>query len=150
MSRIRDVIPIGSLILGIVAAVLLYKADPAVPSIGYPANLVGIAFVALGILLVARSIAIFVKRKTDIRPGGSPTTLITDGPYRYTRNPIYTGNMLILFGVCLLIGTLLPFVVIPAYFVVVSTLVIPFEEQKLTATFGGAYTEYQAKVGRWM
>lgn len=105
--------------------------------------------IVFAIFLFGWSVSRFMKYKTDIRPVGAPSTLMTSGPYAYSRNPIYAANIIVLLGVCLLLGSLLPFVVILVYIAIVRTFVIPFEEQKLTETFGNAYRDYQARVGRW-
>ena len=150
ISSIRNAIPIGSLVLGIIIAIVLHLYVPTVGIIEYPITLLGIVIIVLGILLFAWSVSRFIKYKTDIRPAGAPSTLMTSGPYAYSRNPIYSANILVLLGVCVLLGSLLPFIVIPLYITIVSTLVIPFEELRLRETFGNTYKDYQAHVGRWI
>lgn len=146
----RNLIPIGSLTLCIIAAILLHVYAPIKIIIFYPWTLIGIGGIGLGILQFISAASLFVKHKTDIRPSGRPSRLIDTGPYRYSRNPIYVANIMVLTGVCVLLGSASPFIVIPIYFSVVNTFVVPFEEATLGTIFTEQYTEYAKRVRRWL
>jgi protein-S-isoprenylcysteine O-methyltransferase Ste14 len=149
MTSLRNIIPLGSLCGGIILALALHSVSPIVKIIEAPVTYLGIPIILLGIALMGSGIRTIQGHKTDILPGGSPTVLVVSGPYRYTRNPIYLGMITILTGVCILLGTLSPFIVVPIFFTIVRIAVIPYEERKLTTTFGEAYREYQKRVRRW-
>ena len=78
-----------------------------------------------------------------------PSSLITYGPYTYTRNPLYVGEMALWLGWAILFGSpvvLLVIIVLTA----VIILVVPWEERVLARQFGETYREYQARVPRWL
>lgn len=93
----------------------------------------------------------FAENKTEIIPT-SPTNkvLVTDGIYKYTRNPMYVGMITSLIGIAFIVGTLPMFVAVFAQFVVLNFLFIPFEEKKLSNIFGDQYNSYKLKVRRWV
>ena len=73
-----------------------------------------------------------------------------DGPFRFTRNPIYLGMVLLLSGAAVGLGSLSPWFVIPPFILAIAFDVIPAEEAMLTETFGDAYRAYQSRVRRWI
>ncbi|MSR68017.1 isoprenylcysteine carboxylmethyltransferase family protein [Candidatus Peribacteria bacterium] len=150
MSSFRNIIPIGSLILGIILAVTLHFNFPLQTVISEPWTLLGIPLIVFGILQFGFSVSHFVRHKTDIRPSGKPTSLIMSGPFRYTRNPIYLANIIVLLGVCLLLGSVASFIVIPLYFIIVNSFIVPFEEEMLVSVFTERYQEYKKRVRRWL
>jgi len=107
-------------------------------------------FVAsFGFTLYASSL--FKKENTEILPT-SPTNrvLITYGPYKFTRNPMYLGMVGTLLGVGLMVGTLPAYLIALAQFLVLNFVHIPFEEAKLVRIFGEQYLAYKKKVRRWI
>lgn len=148
MLSIRNYIPLGSLVLGIILELLLHWWMPVARII--PMRITGILIIGLGIFLMVTGVRTILRHKTDIRPGGTPSTLVTSGPYQYTRNPIYLGNVTILLGVAVLLGSLTPFIAIPLYLLIVATIIIPFEERRLAAIFGTDYEHYRQRVRRWL
>jgi protein-S-isoprenylcysteine O-methyltransferase Ste14 len=110
----------------------------------------GFVSVVVGIGFAFSALGIFKKTKTTTVPHETPSTLVTSGPYRFTRNPMYVGLTLIYLGVA---GTRLeiwPAIVLPLLLAYVNFVVIPVEEQSLRGVFGDAYQEYGARVGRWL
>ncbi len=78
-----------------------------------------------------------------------PSFLITYGPYAYTRNPLYLGEMALWLGWAILFGSpvvLLAIVVLAVWI----NLVVPWEERVLARQFGETYRQYQARVPRWL
>jgi protein-S-isoprenylcysteine O-methyltransferase Ste14 len=92
----------------------------------------------------------FKERKVAICPTASTSHLITDGIYRFTRNPMYLGMVTMLGGVAVFFGTLPFYVVTIVYFVLMDRLFCLYEEKKLVATFGRDYASYRSKVRRWL
>lgn len=106
--------------------------------------------IAVGINLPVLALRLFERRDTTHDPHGMPTALVTDGLFRYTRNPMYLGVTSFLTGIALLMGTL-PFYLVPLAFALTMHLVfIPREERRLTHLFGDAYTNYTRQVRRWL
>ena len=75
---------------------------------------------------------------------------MTGGPYRFTRNPMYLGLVVLAVGIAVWVGTW-PLVIAPlAVFATANWVHIPFEEAKMRRQFGADYDGYVARVRRWM
>jgi protein-S-isoprenylcysteine O-methyltransferase Ste14 len=92
----------------------------------------------------------FSRLGTPIHPFQRSTRLLTDGLYRYTRNPMYVGMMLILVGLSLILGTLGTVLVIPVFAWLIERNFIVVEERALEQAFGERYREYRRRVRRWL
>lgn len=130
-------------------AYLVHLAGPTPPLLPSPWNLAGLAPVVGGVALAAAAGGRFRTRATTVHPWRVPSALVIEGPYAWTRNPMYLGLALGTLGLALLVGTA-PMLLAPALFVLaMDRYVIPWEERTLEATFGEAYQRYKARVGRW-
>ena len=87
---------------------------------------------------------------TAIHPLARSSFLVRSGPFRFSRNPIYLGMVLILSGAALALGSATPWLIIPVFIGVLAQQVIAGEERKLTAEFGAEYLEYCTRVRRWL
>jgi protein-S-isoprenylcysteine O-methyltransferase Ste14 len=76
--------------------------------------------------------------------------IVTGGPYRYTRNPIYLGFALVYAGVSLIARAPWPLFLLPAALARVSKDVVRLEEEYLERRFGDTYREYKVRVRRWV
>ncbi len=76
--------------------------------------------------------------------------LVTSGIYRFTRNPIYLGDALILAGVVFWLGNAFSLLVIAAFVVFLDQVQITTEEKALQGVFGEDYTDYRARTRRWV
>jgi protein-S-isoprenylcysteine O-methyltransferase Ste14 len=110
----------------------------------------GAIFFTLGLALDLWSIATLRRHRTTVLPHAGASALVTTGPYRFSRNPIYLGNTLALVGLAMMLrwGWLL--LLVPVTVTAVSWLAISREEQHLAKRFGTQWTEYQEKVRRWL
>jgi len=110
----------------------------------------GIVFLA-GFALTLNASRWFAQEKTEILPT-SPTNrvLVTQGPYRRTRNPMYLGMVVSLLGIAIWLGTLPMFLAALADFLVLNFVFIPFEEEKMARQFGASFEAYKQKVRRWL
>ena len=116
-----------------------------------------VAGVPLGWLLVGVGLALFGwtlstlhRHRTTVNPYRGASELCTDGPFRFSRNPIYLGDWFILTGVSLLLNTLWPLLFAPLIWLMLRYGVIRHEEAHLEARFGDAYRDYKARVRRWL
>ncbi|CAG0954459.1 protein-S-isoprenylcysteine O-methyltransferase [Myxococcaceae bacterium] len=130
--------------------VLLHFALPLGRWLDPPLTWIGLLPLGIGIGLLLGSSLLFRKRETTIVPFRESSALLTEGPYRYTRNPIYLGMLVALAGVAMLLGTRTPLLVIPLFFVLITNQFIVNEEAMLEERFGEAYDEYRRKVRRWI
>ena len=112
--------------------------------------LVGLGLIGLGFLLAFNSIARFVRAKTGVVPFSESTTLITEGFYKYTRNPMYVGMNSFLLGLMLILKNPLNIFFLIIFFFVVRNMFVLKEEVQMEETFGEDYLTYKRKVRRWL
>lgn len=104
---------------------------------------------AAGLSLFAWTLWTFRCHRTTVNPYAGAAALCTGGPFRYSRNPIYVGDWLLMAGAALLLNTLWPWVFAPLVWFAIRYGVIRHEEAHLEAKFGDAYRAYRARVRRW-
>src|SRR4051812_29927348 len=137
-------------VLPILAAIPLERFYPTMLAAGAVRWISGGLFVGLGMAL---DIAGFV---TQRRAGTSPipirptTRIVSDGVYRYTRNPMYVGFALCTLGIAILCDSLWMVAVVPIGLVLTNVLIVTREERYLERKFGDEYREYQRQVRRWL
>jgi protein-S-isoprenylcysteine O-methyltransferase Ste14 len=85
-----------------------------------------------------------------LKPFSRSTALVIEGPFRFTRNPMYLGLAVILVGVALALEALTPFFVIPVFVAIITVGFIVPEETMLKERFGDQYAAFQARVRRWL
>jgi len=115
-----------------------------------PARLLGAS-----LIVGSGAVAIPAKRAmrragTNINPNLPATAVVTDGPFRFTRNPLYLSLAALYAGIALLINAVWPLVWLVPLMMVVHWGVVRREERYLEAKFGDAYRAYQARVRRWI
>jgi len=117
----------------------------------------GVAGKALAWLLMGLALALFAwtlgtfwRHRTTVNPFKAASSLCTGGPFRFSRNPIYLGDWLLLIAVCLLLHTFWPVLFAPLIWAAVRFGVIANEERHLEARFGPSYREYKSRVRRWI
>lgn len=115
-----------------------------------PARIIGLGIGAGGIALMAWSILTMARARTNILPHRAADVLVTSGPFRRFRNPIYLADTMILLGLAEVTRNVW-FVAAAAVFVVAVTwLAILPEERHLEARFGDDYRKYKARSRRWI
>jgi protein-S-isoprenylcysteine O-methyltransferase Ste14 len=113
-------------------------------------TILGAAILAVGLALDLAGVAAVITHRTTIVPHRTVATLITDGVYRVSRNPMYTGLAIMVGGGALLAGTWWPLLLLPLAILAVTKLAIQPEEAYLTEHFDSRYTDYQREVRRWL
>ena len=104
----------------------------------------------LALALFAWAIVTMTRAGSNVPTNRPTTTIVENGPYRFTRNPMYLGMAGILLGVAIYAGSLTPFIVIPAFMGLIAERFIAPEEEMLEKAFGQAYAGYKARVRRWL
>ena len=104
----------------------------------------------LGLGLMAWAFLTFRRHRTTVNPYRGANTLCTGGPFRFSRNPIYLGDWLVLGAAALWMGSLWPLVFAPLIWLILRHGVIRHEEAHLEARFGEEYREYSRRVRRWL
>lgn len=92
----------------------------------------------------------FRRAETTLRPLGLPAVLVEDGPYRVGRNPMYLGMALAMAGLAVALGAPTLLLATGAFVAIVGRFHVRHEEAVLRATFGGWYSDYAARVRRWL
>lgn len=92
----------------------------------------------------------FERARTPINPSAPSQALVTDGPYRLTRNPGYLGMAVLYAGIAMVANAPWALVPLPAAIAVVDRGVIAREEGYLERKFGAPYAEYRRRVRRWL
>ncbi len=103
-----------------------------------------------GIWLVAAAVSQMMKAHTTPDPHQPTTALVTGGPYRLTRNPIYLGFFLIYMGFTLLAGILWGLLLSPFLLWTITNAAIHAEEVYLEKKFEERYASYKSRVRRWI
>ena len=114
------------------------------------ARWVGLLPVAAGGVLGAWALKLFHAKGTTYEPFGTPTSLVAAGPYRYTRNPMYLGVLLMLTGIALLSGRLTLLAAPLGFLATMNGVQIPREERLLDREFGESFRLYRQRVRRWL
>lgn len=123
---------------------------PVLDLIRPPYSYAGIAVLISGLCLSLIGVYLFRKAETPVMPFERSTTLVVEGLFGLSRNPMYLGLVIILVGAAILLGTLTPFLVIPVFVFIIREGYIKYEEQLLEELFGETYREYKRKVRRWL
>ena len=134
-------------------AVILEALVPLGPGLGggsIRTTALGIGFLLAGGALVFVAARTFQRAGTNLPTWKPVLALVEEGPYRYTRNPIYIGLLLFYFGLTTLLTSVWALLFMPIVLAVIHYGVVLREETFLTKKFGAAYTSFQARVPRWL
>ena len=134
----------------IIAGLLLGRIIPVLANMPSTLKNIGLGLAFVGFLFGVGAFLEFRKAHTTLDPHGSVTSLVKSGIYRYTRNPIYFGFLLMVIGFPLVYGSLWGLVMAPFFMMTLSRLVIEKEEAYLEKKFNGEYADYASRVRRWL
>ncbi len=144
------VTPDGYFAISIVSAVLVDTVFPVATTVRYPYSLAGILLIIMGIVIVLVTNTLLLKEKTSVKPFENPRILVTSGPFRWSRNPIYLGMAIALLGIAVILGSLSPFIFPMLFVIMIDQSIIPMEERNLERAFGKEYLDYKATARRWL
>ena len=148
--RTKKIMPTTILLVTLLLTIALHFIWPINKFIPLPWNLLGVIPLASGIWINLVADRAFHQAQTTVKPFIESNTLITDGSFRISRNPMYLGFVSILLGVAVLLGSLTPFLMIPIFALLIQRVYIRVEEQMLEAKFGEQWENYQKRVRRWL
>ena len=120
------------------------------PDIALASTIAGGVLFALGALIAGSALVIFRRARTTTVPGQTSAKLVTWGPYRFTRNPMYVGLTLAYLGEAGMLKQIWPIILLPLTLAYVNWTVIPLEEARLQEVFQHDYEQYRARVRRWL
>jgi protein-S-isoprenylcysteine O-methyltransferase Ste14 len=113
-------------------------------------NLLGLIFLISGVMMNLIGDKAFKQARTTIKPFEESSSLVTNGVFQISRNPMYLGFVLILTGIAILLRTLSPYLVIFVFVAVIDKTFVRVEERMLVEKFGVSWKQYQSKTRRWL
>ena len=119
------------------------------PPGGWPLPM-GLGFIVAGVLLAVSGFRVMGRAGTNVNPYEPSTALVTEGPFRFTRNPLYLALTLLYTGIAFLLNTLWPTLLLPIVIGIMRWGVIDREERYLAQKFGDLYLQYRQRVRRWI
>ena len=143
---IFSIVLVGGFVLG--AIINVFIPLPVWPSVW--TQVVGVLPLAVGALLLLSARNAFRRHETPTEPWEPSVTLVQDGPYRFSRNPIYLSVATIFLGVALIDNSVLLLVDLALVLILLDRTQIPHEELYLQERFGDTYSQYKARVRRWV
>jgi protein-S-isoprenylcysteine O-methyltransferase Ste14 len=146
----KKILPPILFLVSVLLMVLPWKVLPLSIWVSYPFNLLGLIPLFLGLGLTIIGSRKFDQVGTNIKTFNDPNVLVTEGVFKYSRNPMYLGFVLALVGVSVLLGALSSLLVAIAFFVITDRWYVRFEEQAMLRIFGDSYVSYKARTRRWV
>lgn len=139
----------------IIAMLLMYGFGVFFPSskVAFQGQLVlGLALVGVATALILYALVCLRRAKTTFNPiqPGKASTLVTSGPFRFSRNPIYLADAIYLVATAVLLGSPSIIIILPGFFWYLTAFQIKPEETHLEHIFGEPYTNYLKNVRRWI
>jgi protein-S-isoprenylcysteine O-methyltransferase Ste14 len=114
------------------------------------ARILGLTLIGTSVILVSQAFQRMMRAGTNVNPTEPTTVLVTEGPFKYTRNPLYLSLTLFYAGVAALANALWTMLLLPAVLFVINRGVIDREERYLERKFGEQYIQYKERVRRWI
>ena len=139
-------------VLGYLLGALLERIAPIGSGWTRPVrtDVVGAVLFIAGVVVAGWGWFTFHRAGTTRVPGKVSSTMVTWGPYRFSRNPMYVGLSLAYLGEAGLLHQLWPALLLALTLAYLQWFIIPLEESKLRDTFGPAFDSYRATVRRWI
>jgi protein-S-isoprenylcysteine O-methyltransferase Ste14 len=112
--------------------------------------LLGLVAVVIGFLVGGLALRGFIRAGTSPEPWKASTSLVERGVYRYTRNPMYLGMVLVSLGIAIVAGGLWSLLSVALIWGFLNFFVVTREESYLSRRFGSDYDIYRCRVRRWL
>lgn len=110
----------------------------------------GLVLAFMGVFLMSAAVGTFKKFGEEPDPRESTYNIVTTGPFKYSRNPMYLAFTIIYIGVTVAVNTWWPFIFLPLVLIAMHYGVILREEAYLEKKIGKNYVEYKKSVRRWL
>ncbi len=146
----KKVMPPTYFLILLIAGIFLHYVFTLNQIVPNPYNYLGIILIVWGVIINIWSDRMFKRAKTTVKPFEEPTSLITSGPYSFSRHPMYLGMISILLGSAVVLGSLVTFIPPLIFLFIMEFIFIPKEEEMLEKAFGKNYVDYKENVGRWV
>jgi len=146
----RRLLPITLFLVALAAIARLDSSLPVVRVVGWPWRLAALVPMIISGAMIALAARALREARTTVKPFKRPTSLVTHGVYRISRNPMYLAMILILAGAALFAGSISPWAVVLIFAILMDRLVVVPEEATLEQAFGDEFLRYRRKVRRWI
>ena len=140
--------PFVALLIAMAAGLIHSRLGPWHTILCMP--ILGGVLVVAGVSFMTWARILFTSRKTTLFVGQPSSQLVREGPFRFSRNPMYVGVLASVLGLALWIGTVPMYVAVPVTILLFSLFHIPREERMLRESFGERYLAYSKDVRRWL
>jgi protein-S-isoprenylcysteine O-methyltransferase Ste14 len=142
-------------VVGLSMAILMWLTAKKAPALGLvlPQRIgLVLGLLVAGVCVSVLGVASFRRARTTVNPlkPERASCLVVSGIYRYTRNPMYLGLLLVLLGWAFFLSNALAFIFLPAFILYMNRFQIAPEERVLASVFGQEFTAYLSKVRRWL
>lgn len=146
----KKILPPIAFLIAVLMMLVLHACWPIATVIVPPYHLFGIVLIAVGVGLSISGSRQFARVGANIKTFDAPTKLVTDGLFRYSRNPMYLGFVLALIGVSLTLNSVSTLPIPLLFFLLSDRWYIRFEEQRMIEHFGADYVAYRQRTRRWL
>ena len=142
-------------LVGLAVALLMWLASLAVPGLAWPRAarmILALVTAGLGVGISAAGVRSFARVHTTVNPmkPEGASSLVTTGIFRFTRNPMYVGLLVILIGWAIFLANAASILVLPVFVLYMNRFQIGPEERVLTGIFGADFAAYRSRVRRWL
>ncbi len=136
--------------ISILCGIVLGNVLPLKMPYGLNSTLYGGIVIAIAFAIALWAILEFYREGTDVRPDRPDSALLTGGPYRFSRNPLYISLALVQMTAAIWLDNLWILLLTPLSVIVISRYAIRREEHYLEKLFGQKYHDYKKRVRRWL
>jgi protein-S-isoprenylcysteine O-methyltransferase Ste14 len=130
--------------------IILHFVFPIQMILGFPFTLIGLAPIVVGLFINLQATRTLIKHNPTLKSSENPKVLVTEGAFKYSRNPMYLGGNVVMFGLAILLGSLVSFVFPAIGFLHSHFVTIPHEEDRLKTIFGKEYLDYMKRIRKWI
>ena len=134
----------------IALSIVCHYLFPLMIVVHKPYTYLGIVLMLLGLALSTWTSTTFRRAGASYQLKGESSVLMSSGPFRISRNPMYVGMLVWLIGLAVLLGSLTALLFPVLFFLMTNFLIIPVEERRMEKTLGERFTEYKGRVRRWL
>jgi protein-S-isoprenylcysteine O-methyltransferase Ste14 len=145
----QKLMPPTYLLIAIMICIALHFLIPIRYVIPSPWNILGFVPLLFGIWINLSADRAFKNARTTVKPFEESNSLIREGVFRFSRNPMYLGFVGILFGISFMLRSVSPYLVVVVFIILIDVLFIQVEERMLETKFGDEWKHYRSKVRKW-
>ena len=144
------IMPTTCLLMAILVMIISHFMVPLAWIIPPMWSLAGLVLIATGVMINLMADKAFHQAHTTVKPFEESSSLVTNGVFRISRNPMYLGFVMILIGIAVLLRTLSPYLVALVFAILMDMRYIRTEEYMLKEKFGLSWEQYRSGTRRWL